>query len=270
MPPGDLVLQACEQGLDVVALTDHDTTAGWADAVPTLPAGLTLVRGAELSVRVPDPAGAISCHLLAYLFDPDEPTLRAEMERLRTDRVRRAEAMVARLAELGAPVSWPQVVGIAAGGAVGRPHVARALVDAGVVTTVADAFTPEWIGPGGRAYVRKHAVGAAEAIGLVRAAGGVTVLAHAAAAARGRIVSDADIAALAAAGLAGLEVDHVDHDPAARDRLRRLAADLGLVATGASDFHGTVKPVQLGSELTAPEQYERLVAGATGCTPVPG
>lgn len=254
----------------MLALTDHDTTQGWAAAVAARPAGLTLLRGAELSVQVPHPAGAISCHLLAYLFDPDEPLLRAEVHRLRTDRVRRAQAMVVRLAELGAPVSWPQVVRLADGGAVGRPHVARALVEAGVVASVASAFSPEWIGPGGRAYVSKHAVGAAEAIRLVGDAGGVTVLAHAAAAGRGRIVGDADLEALAAAGLDGLEVDHPDHDPAARARLRGLASRFGLVVTGASDFHGRVKPVRLGAELTEPEQYERLVAAASGVGPVTG
>jgi predicted metal-dependent phosphoesterase TrpH len=175
--------------------------------------------------------------------------------------------MVASLAAAGTGVTWEQVTGLAAG-SVGRPHVAQALVERGLVPTVADAFTPEWIGTGGRHWAGKLELEAWEAVALVRAAGGVTVFAHPGASARGRTVPDSLYADLADAGLAGLEVDHVDHDEATRDHLRGLAADLGLLVTGSSDFHGAHKTVALGALTTSESAYERLVAQATGAVPV--
>ncbi|MEU9398342.1 PHP domain-containing protein [Streptomyces sp. NPDC048242] len=264
--PAELVRNAARAGLDVVALTDHDTTRGHAEAIAALPEGLTLVPGAELSCRT----DGVSMHLLAYLFDPEEPALLAERELVRDDRVPRARAMVARLNELGVPVAWEQVERIAAGGSVGRPHIASALVELGVVPTVGDAFTPEWLADGGRAYVPKHETDPFEAIRLVKNAGGVTVFAHPAAVKRGRTVPEATIAKLAEAGLDGIEVDHMDHDPATRTRLRDLAGDLGLLATGSSDYHGSRKTVALGANTTDPEVYGEIIRRATGAFPVPG
>jgi predicted metal-dependent phosphoesterase TrpH len=264
-PPAVLVREAREQGLHVLALTDHDTTAGWAEAAQALPAGLSLVRGAEISCV----SGDISLHLLAYLFDPDEPVLAEQLRLLRESRVGRAEAMARRLEEAGTGVTWARVQQLA-GGTVGRPHVAQALVEQGHVATVGGAFTPEWIGTGGRFYVAKRELEVLEAVRLVRQAGGVPVFAHPSAAARGRTVSDDVIGAMAEAGLAGLEVDHVDHDDAARAHLTGLAADLGLLTTGSSDFHGTMKTVRLAAHTTAEEAYERLTAAATSGVPVLG
>lgn len=267
--PADVVRRAAAAGLDVVALTDHDTVAGHAEAVAALPTGLTLVRGAEISCEVVGPAGQrISLHLLAYLFDPDEPDFAAARERLRTDRVRRADDMVTKLQQLGVAVTHERVREIAAGGVVGRPHVARALVEAGVVPDVASAFTPEWIGADGRAYVDKYALSPFEAIALVRGAGGVPVFAHPGAVKRGVVVDETVIAQMAKAGLFALEVDHPDHDEATRMSLRSLAADLGLMTTGSSDDHGTITGHRLGCETTAPEVWEALVAQATGATPI--
>ncbi|MEU4149806.1 PHP domain-containing protein [Streptomyces sp. NPDC026659] len=264
--PAELVRNAARAGLDVVALTDHDTTRGHAEAIAALPEGLTLVPGAELSCRT----DGVSMHLLAYLFDPEEPALLAERELVRDDRVPRARAMVARLNELGVPVAWEQVERIAAGGSVGRPHIASALVELGVVPTVGDAFTPEWLADGGRAYVPKHETDPFEAIRLVKNAGGVTVFAHPAAVKRGRTVPEATIAKLAEAGLDGMEVDHMDHDPATRTRLRDLAGELGLLVTGSSDYHGSRKTVALGANTTDPEVYGEIIRRATGAFPVPG
>ncbi|MCD0485654.1 PHP domain-containing protein [Streptacidiphilus sp. ASG 303] len=267
--PAELVAAAAGAGLDVVALTDHDTTAGYAEAAAALralPAGaLTLVTGAELSCRGGD---GIGMHLLAYLFDPDEPEFARERDLVRTDRVRRAQAVVERCRALGAPVTWEQVRRIAGDGSVGRPHVASALVEAGVVPTVGDAFTPEWLADGGRADVPKHELDPLEAVRLVRAAGGVAVLAHPGASKRGRTVSDRTVGELAAAGLAGLEVDHMDHDGPTRARLRDLASGLGLLATGSSDYHGSRKTVRLGDSTTDPAVYEELVGRATGAKPL--
>ncbi|WP_060906402.1 PHP domain-containing protein, partial [Streptomyces scabiei] len=195
--PAELVVEARAAGLDVVALTDHDTTRGHAEAIAALPEGLTLVTGAELSCRL----DGVSMHMLAYLFDPEEPALLAERELVRDDRVPRARAMIVKLNELGVPVTWEQVARIAAGGSVGRPHVATALVELGVVPTVNDAFTEQWLADGGRAHVQKHETDPFEALRLIKGAGGVAVFAHPAAAKRGRTVPESAVAELAAAGL---------------------------------------------------------------------
>ena len=262
-PPADVVRRAHAAGVDVLALTDHDTVAGYAEAVGALPPGMTLVRGMELSCRL----GGQSLHLLAYLFDPGEPELAAERERIRDDRAHRAHGMVERLGELGAPVTWERVERITGDSVPGRPHVARAMVEAGVVASVEEAFTPAWIGAGGRAYVDRYALDPVRAVRLVRAAGGVPVLAHPRAGRRGYRVSDEDIAALAEPGLAGVEVDHPDQAPADRTALRGLAAELGLFVTGASDDHGELTGHRLGAESTAPEAYDALLSQATGASP---
>ncbi|MCH0564092.1 MULTISPECIES: PHP domain-containing protein [unclassified Streptomyces] len=264
--PAELVRHAAAAGLDVVALTDHDTTRGYDEAVAALPPGLTLVTGAELSCRV----DGVSMHMLAYLFDPAEPDLLAERELVRDDRVPRARGMIAKLNELGVPVTWEQVARIAGDGSVGRPHVATALVELGVVPSVSDAFTPEWLADGGRAHVEKHETDPFEAIRLIKGAGGVAVFAHPAASKRGRTVPESVIAELAAAGLDGIEVDHMDHDAPARARLRGLAGDLGLLVTGSSDYHGSRKSCVLGEYTTDPEIYGEITRRATGAFPVPG
>ncbi|TMR10666.1 PHP domain-containing protein [Nonomuraea turkmeniaca] len=263
-PPADVVRRARERGLDVLALTDHDTVAGHRAAIEALPAGLTFVPGMELSCR----RAGQSIHLLAYLFDPLEPELSAECVRIREARELRGRLTVERLAELGVPVTWEQVSELAAGGPVGRPHIARAMVAAGAIAAPDLAFTPEWIGTGGRAYVTRYALDPEQAVRLVRAAGGVPVLAHPKAAKRGKVVPDEWIAELAGAGLFGVEADHLDHDADARAHVRGLAGELGLAVTGSSDDHGELTGHRLGCETTAPETYERLVAEATGATPV--
>jgi predicted metal-dependent phosphoesterase TrpH len=264
--PAELVRNAAAAGLDVVALTDHDTTRGYAEAIAALPEGLTLVTGAELSCRI----DGVSMHMLAYLFDPEEPALLAERELVRDDRVPRAKGMIAKLNQLGVPITWEQVARIAGDGSVGRPHVATALVELGVVPTVGDAFTQDWLADGGRAFVEKHETDPFEAIRLVKAAGGVTVFAHPGAAKRGRTVPESAIAEMAAAGLDGIEVDHMDHDPDTRERLRGLAKELGLLVTGSSDYHGSRKTCVLGEYTTDPEVYGEITRRATGAFPVPG
>ncbi|MGK5533727.1 PHP domain-containing protein [Streptomyces sp. URMC 129] len=263
--PAELVRGAAAAGLDVVALTDHDTVAGWREATAALPPGLTLVTGAEISCRL----DGISLHMLGYLFDPDEPELARERDLLRDDRVPRAKAIVAKLRELGVPVTWERVRELAQG-AVGRPHIAAAMVETGVIPDVSAAFTSEWIADGGRAHVEKHELDARAAVRLIRNAGGVAVFAHPLASRRGRVVSEEAIGELVAAGLDGVEVDHMDHDTPTRDRLRALARDLGLLTTGSSDYHGTRKTCLLGENTTAPEVYEEIVARAKAGRPVTG
>jgi predicted metal-dependent phosphoesterase TrpH len=262
--PAAVMRRAAEANLDVIALTDHDTVAGHWEASGALPRGLTLMPGMELSCRLE----GHSVHLLAYLFDPANDRLAGEMAEIRESRLHRARAMVTKLTALGAPVTWDQVSEIAAGGVVGRPHIARALVGAGVVPTAADAFTQEWIGPGGRAHVARYALDPARAVRLVRAAGGVTVLAHPRGSARGWRTPDEVIEELAEAGLTGIEVAHPQHDERERQVLTELADRLGLVVSGGSDDHGELTGYRLGTEIAPDGAYERLVEQATGAIPV--
>ena len=258
--PAELVANARAAGLDFVAITDHDTTDGWAAAAVALPAGLRLVRGAELSCS----AGGISLHLLAYLFDPAYQALTREVERVFDDRVHRARAIIDRLVAAGYPLSWEAVLAEAGeGSAVGRPHIADALVTAGVVPDRSAAFA-DLLHNRSPYYVRHYASDPIEAVRLVRAAGGVAVFAHPAASARGRTVGDEVVVAMAAAGLAGLEVDHRDHTEPARAHLRGLAGELGLLITGSSDYHGSGKPNRLGEHTTDPDALEALLAQARG------
>jgi 3',5'-nucleoside bisphosphate phosphatase len=263
-PPADVMRRARAAGLDVIALTDHDTVAGLEQARLALPPGLVLLPGMELSCRLQ----GHSVHLLGYLFDPGHQELAAECARIRESRLHRARGMVERLAELGAPVTWDQVTALAGDGVVGRPHIARALVEAGVIDAPEQAFGPDWIGAGGRAHVARYALDPVRAIALIRAAGGVTVLAHPRAGTRSWLIPDDVIAALAAAGLHGIEVWHPDQDQAARQELQALAATLGLVASGGSDDHGELTGYRIGSETIAAEPYERLISQATGARPV--
>ena len=263
-PPAEVMRRAARAVLDVVALTDHDTVAGHAEARAA--AGpVMLLPGMELSCRL----DGRSLHMLAYVFDPDQPDLAAELTRIRDDRVLRARAMVDRLAGLGVDVSWEQVAAIAGQAVVGRPHIARAMADSGAIATPREAFTRDWIADGGRAYVGRYALDPVRAIGLVRAAGGVTVLAHPRAGSEGgrgggRGVTDEQITGLAAVGMAGVEVFHPDQSGAERARLLALAHDLGLAATGGSDDHGSLTGYRLGCETTSAEAYQDLLSRVPG------
>ena len=261
-PPAEVMRRAAQAGLDVVALTDHDTTAGHAQARRALLGSLTLVPGMELSCLL----DGRSLHLLAYLFDPDDPQLAAETRRIRGDRVRRAQAMVDRLIGLGVPITWDDVAAIAGSGVVGRPHIARAMVASGAIAAPEQAFTLDWIADGGRAYVTRYALDPVRAIGLVRAAGGVAVIAHPRAD-RALLVADDQIAGLAAAGLAGVEVFHPDQPADAQAGLLGLTRELGLIATGGSDDHGRLTGHRIGSRTTPAEAYEALAALARTATP---
>lgn len=259
-PPAEVMRRAAAAGLDAIALTDHDTSAGIAEATEALPPGLTLVPGMELSCR----RDGHSVHMLAYLFDPAHDELTAELGLITQARVERAQAMVARLADLGTGVTWEQVTEIADGAVIGRPHIARAMVAAGAISTAAEAFTPDWIGTGGRAHVRRYALDPVRAIRLIAAAGGVSVLAHPLAHRRGWLVPEDLISELAEAGLAGVEVAHPDHDSAERFALAGLARRLGLAVTGGSDDHGELTGDRIGTETTNEIDFQRLLDGATG------
>ena len=259
-PPAAVMAEAAAAGLDVIALTDHDTTAGWAEAAAAVPAvGVALVPGAEISTQ----SAGISVHLLSYLHDPADPALTAELERTRVDRVSRARRMVDLIAR-DYPLTWQEVASrVGPGATVGRPHIADAMVAAGLVRDREEAFASA-LNSRSPYFVRHYAPDTVEAVHLVRQAGGVPVMAHPLAARRGRTVSDAVIAEMAAAGLAGLEVDHRDHEPDERAYLRRLAAGLGLFTTGASDYHGAGKLNRIGENTTDPAVLEIIEADGRG------
>ncbi|WP_214364356.1 PHP domain-containing protein [Pseudonocardia sp. H11422] len=263
--PEELVAAASAAGIDVVALTDHDTTGGWERAAAVLPAGMRLVRGAEFSCVSDDGRGGhVSVHLLGYLFDPGHPAVVAEQRRLRAERVERLHRMTELMAADGYPVDAETVFALLPEGAsAGRPHLARALVAAGVVESVNEAFA-KLLYTGSPYYVPKSDTPVRRAVEMVREAGGVTVFAHPLARRRGRVVEPSVIADLAAAGLAGVEVDHPDHAPEDRELLRGLAGELGLVTTGSSDYHGTNKTTPLAAETTGPDAFEELMGKATG------
>lgn len=247
--PAALVAAAARAGLDVVALTDHDTTRGWAEAEDAVAEhGVALVRGAEISCL----AGHLSVHLLSYLHDPTHPGLLAEAERTRTARLDRARRMVELIGE-DLALTWDDVEAqTAPGTTVGRPHIADALAARGHVADRSAAFATV-LAAGSPYYVPHYAPDAAHAVRLVREAGGVPVLAHPGALVRGRILTDAAIGRLVDAGLAGIEVDHRDHDDAQRRRLAGLAHEADLLVTGSSDYHGEGKPNLLGERTTSPE-----------------
>jgi predicted metal-dependent phosphoesterase TrpH len=254
--PQELMNLAAERELDVVAVTDHDTTAGLEQAAAAADAvGIELVPGIEFSATYE----GTSIHVLSYWPDPENPELATELQRLHDDRFRRGELMVGKLQALGYPISFERVREIAKGDNIVRPHIAQALVEAGVVETTADAFTEEFIADGGRADVQKHALHPLDALALVKQAGGVCVLAHPGMWGAQGSVPQALIDEMAEGGMAGLEVNHPDHDEETRAHYRQVAADLGLVATGSSDCHGSrYDPVRLGSVTTDPEQFEEL------------
>ncbi|PKV79910.1 PHP domain-containing protein [Nocardia fluminea] len=264
--PAELVRHAAAAGLDVVAITDHDTTGGWAEAEAARPAGLTLVRGMEMSCTGMGEDGyPVPVHLLAYLFDPADRGFAEERERLRGERVARVRAMAEKMAADGLPID-PVAVMASAGPAVGRPHLAQALVAAGVVESVNAAFV-DLLAPHGPYYAEKADTPLTRAVQLIAAAGGVSVIAHARARTRGRLLALDDIRELAGLGLGGLEIDHPDHSDADRLVLTGLSRELGLVRTGSSDYHGTNKTIEIGACGTDPDQYEALIDKASG-TPV--
>lgn len=255
--PAELVRNAKAAGLDVVALTDHDATTGWDEAQAAADeVGIRLVRGIEVSTKW---QGA-SVHLLGYGFDPDDVALLSELERVLAGRQNRLPTTLAKLAEHGIHLTEEQVLAQNTdAAATGRPHIADAMIAGGYIADRDEAFR-DWLSPGKPAYVNRYSADLFEAVELLVAAGGRTVVAHSWARESRPVMTPEVFARLAQAGLSGIEVDHVDHDTRVRRELAAIADDLGLVKTGSSDYHGTGKSsaFHLGANLTDPEQFERL------------
>ncbi|AKU17625.1 PHP domain-containing protein [Luteipulveratus mongoliensis] len=262
--PEDVVAAAAQAGLDTLALTDHDTTRGWQPALAAASTyGVAVVPGIEISCQV----RGISVHLLGYLHDPTEPALLAELERARESRRTRARRMVELIGH-DMPLTWADVVAQAGvETTLGRPHIADAMVSKGLVADRNEAFE-RFLHASGRYHVGHYAPDPVRAVELVRAAGGVPVMAHPFAHQRGRVVADDVIERMAAAGLGGLEAHHRDHDAEAVVHAEQLAGRLGLFVTGSSDYHGTGKLNRLGEHTTAPEVLAQIEEQSSGRTTV--
>lgn len=262
--PTELVQSAARAGLDVIALTDHDTMAGWPEATAAALADrMTLVPGIEISCQ----RDGRSIHLLGYLVDAAHPDLAGELARIRSARVARLQRSVEVLAAAGIPITYAEVLAqVPPGATPGRPHIADALVASGVVAHRDEAFA-QWLHNDSPYYVRHYAPDPRRAVELVRDAGGVGVLAHPFNRMAQREVPRELVAELAGVGLGGLEAYHHDHDEVARQRAVALAAELGLLVTGSSDYHGSGKTNRLGQDTTDPDVLAEIERRSTG-TPV--
>jgi len=260
--PAEVVARAAEAGLATIALTDHDTVAGWGEAAAACrTAGLALLPGIEVSAK----HRGRSVHVLAYLPDPTAPALQRLMARVRDDRVGRAERIARNIAR-DFPLTWNDVLAQRTGDAtVGRPHIADALIAAGVVESREEAFAAI-LHPAGPYYVGHDAPDPGEVVRAIAAAGGVSVIAHPAG--RGMLPDDV-IRALIADGLGGFELDHRENMASGVAHLRGFVDAHGLIVTGSSDYHGlTGKPNRPGENTTAPAMVERIVRAASGADPI--
>ena len=257
--PRELVNKAIVQGLDVLGISDHDTTAGWKEATESLRGSLKLALGSEISCLTTD---GISVHMLGLLFDPEYAEMQQVLEETRDGRLPRMRKMIEKMRAEGMDISMADVEqAMPAGATMGRPHLADALVAKKIVKSRDEAFV-DLLHNESRFYVSHAAPTPAEAIALIRRAGGVSVIAHPFASHRGQILKAEDFSDLVAAGLNGIEVDHRDQNPEERAMLRSIAKELDLVVTGSSDYHGTGKLNSLAENHTHREQWEKLESQA--------
>lgn len=260
--PADVVAAAHRYGVRTMALTDHDTTTGWAEAAEAaVSLGTALLPGMELSAR----HGWHSVHVLGYLFDPAHEAIVAVTDRIRNARLGRVRTMADRLAR-DYDVTWDDIVAQTTEGAtVGRPHIADALVARGIVADRRQAFD-DILHPRGPYYLEHDAPTPLEAVRTIVAAGGVPIIAHPAA--RDGLLPEGVTEELLEAGLAGFELGHRENLPGPTERLRRLCAARDLIVTGSSDYHGAGKPNLPGENTTADAMVERIVERATGSAPI--
>jgi predicted metal-dependent phosphoesterase TrpH len=257
--PRELVNKAIVQGLEVLGISDHDTTSGWEEATQALRGKLQLVLGAEISCLTTD---GISVHMLGMLFDPKHIEMQTMLEETRDGRLPRMRKMIEKMRAEGMDISIEDVKNaMPVGATMGRPHLADALVAKKIVKSRDEAFI-DLLHNESRFYVSHAAPTPVEAIAMIRSAGGVAVIAHPFASHRGQVLKTEDFVDLVAAGLNGIEVDHRDQNPDERAMLRVIAQELDLVVTGSSDYHGTGKLNSLAENHTSREQWQKLEAQA--------
>ena len=253
--PAQLINKALAAGISIIGLTDHDSISGWQEATDALRTGISLVPGAEISCQTPD---GISVHILGLLFDSNNSELMNTLEKTRENRHGRMEKIIARINEAGIDITMDDVLEqLSDGATLGRPHLADALVKKGIVASRDEAFT-QMLHNNSKYYVSHYSPTPEAAIKLIKAAGGVSVIAHPMASHRGRTISLDTFGSIIQAGLDGIEVDHRDHSPDEKSQLIKLANESNLVMTGASDYHGNGKLNTLGEYTTKPEQWEKL------------
>ena len=253
--PAELINKALAAGISIIGLTDHDSTSGWQEATNALRVGISLVPGAEISCQTSD---GISVHILGLLFDSNNSELMDTLEKTRENRHGRMEKIIARINEAGIDITMNDVLEqLSDGATLGRPHLADALVKKGIVASRDEAFT-QMLHNNSKYYVSHYSPTPEAAIKLIKAAGGVSVIAHPMASHRGRTISQETFGSIIEAGLDGIEVDHRDHSPDEKLQLIQLASESNLVMTGASDYHGNGKLNTLGEYTTSPEQWEKL------------
>lgn len=257
--PRDLVNKAIVQGLEVLGISDHDTTSGWEEATQALRGSLKLALGAEISCLTTD---GVSVHMLGMLFDPNHKEMQTVLEETRDGRLPRMRKIIEKMRAEGMNISIEDVEkAMPVGATMGRPHLADALVAKKIVKSRDEAFI-DLLHNDSRFYVSHAAPTPVEAIALIRRAGGVAVIAHPFASHRGQILKPDDFADLVAAGLNGIEVDHRDQNPDERAMLRAIAQELDLVVTGSSDYHGTGKMNLLAENHTSREEWQKLESQA--------
>ena len=257
--PRELVNKAIAQGLTVLAISDHDTTSSWEEATQTLRGSMQLVLGSEISCLTTD---GISVHMLGLLFDGGHPEMQIMLEETRDGRLPRMRKMIEKMQGAGIDISMADVEAARPEGAtLGRPHLADALVNKGIITSRDEAFQG-MLNNDSEFYVSHAAPTPVDAINMIRKAGGVAVIAHPFASHRGQILQASDFQNLVEAGLNGIEVDHRDQNPDERAQLRAIARELDVVITGSSDYHGTGKLNALAEFQTSPIEWEKLEAQA--------
>ena len=258
--PAQLINKAMASGVKVLALTDHDSVAGWDEAIAHLRPGMELVLGSEISCQTED---GISVHMLGLLFDRNYEPLQEVLAQTRDNRYGRMERIIVRMNDAGIEISMEEVLAqLSDGATLGRPHLADAMVAKGLAKSRDEIFE-KWLHNNSPYYVAHYSPTPEKAIGLIKAAGGVAVIAHPMASLRGRTVSVDSFAAYVDAGLDAIEVHHRDHTADQKILLQGIATDLKLLQTGSSDYHGTGKLNELAENTTSLDQWVALEARAS-------
>jgi len=257
--PGDLINKAHASGISILGLMDHDTVAGWDEAINYLRPGMSLVLGSEISCQTLD---GVSVHMLGMLFDRENKALAQVLATTRDNRLTRMNRIIDRLNEAGYEISIEDVLAqLAPGATLGRPHLADALIAKKLVSSRDEAFA-ELLHNNSKYYISHYSPTPEDAIKLIKQAGGVAVIAHPLASLRGRTVSIESFKSMFDAGLDGIEISHRDQSEDERELLRQVVSQYDIIATGSSDYHGNGKLNQLAEFTTKPEDFEALEARA--------